>query len=199
MKNKALITGVTGMVGSHLADFLLANTDWDIYGMCRWRSQMDNLVFIDVPLVDRVFLDGAEYFDYDYSGDYSKAFTLYGVPGGHHVVILYFQSASPIDPPEAAFTAQPNPVRTVDLVEFDASGSQGDIELFIWDFGDGGFHASDTSPLAAHGFDLPDPDNATEANYTVTLTWKCEEEKEEGEKGRTRRSRVSYHPSAGRT
>lgn len=40
---KALITGITGMVGSHLADFLLANTDWEIYGVCRWRSPLDNV------------------------------------------------------------------------------------------------------------------------------------------------------------
>jgi len=40
---KALITGITGMVGSHLADFLLENTDWEIYGMCRWRSPLDNV------------------------------------------------------------------------------------------------------------------------------------------------------------
>ena len=32
MKKRALITGITGMVGSHLSDYLLANTDWDIYG-----------------------------------------------------------------------------------------------------------------------------------------------------------------------
>jgi GDPmannose 4,6-dehydratase len=43
MTKKALITGITGMVGSHLADYLLANTDWDIYGMCRWRSPLDNI------------------------------------------------------------------------------------------------------------------------------------------------------------
>lgn len=43
MKKKALITGVTGMVGSHLTDFLLVNTDWDIYGVCRWRSPLDNI------------------------------------------------------------------------------------------------------------------------------------------------------------
>ncbi len=42
-KPKALITGITGMVGSHLADFLLRETDWDIYGMCRWRSPLDNV------------------------------------------------------------------------------------------------------------------------------------------------------------
>jgi len=40
---RALISGITGMVGSHLADFLLENTDWDIYGMCRWRSSLDNV------------------------------------------------------------------------------------------------------------------------------------------------------------
>lgn len=43
MKKKALITGITGMVGSHLADFLLTETDWDIYGVCRWRSPLDNI------------------------------------------------------------------------------------------------------------------------------------------------------------
>ncbi|MEI6207202.1 MAG: GDP-mannose 4,6-dehydratase [Desulfuromonadales bacterium] len=43
---RALITGITGMVGSHLADFLIENTDWDIYGMCRWRSPLDNVEHI---------------------------------------------------------------------------------------------------------------------------------------------------------
>ncbi len=42
-KKQVLITGITGMVGSHLADFLLANTGWEIWGMCRWRSPLDNL------------------------------------------------------------------------------------------------------------------------------------------------------------
>jgi GDP-mannose 4,6-dehydratase len=50
MPKKALITGVTGMVGSHLTDFLLDNTDWDVYGMCRWRSPLDNVEH----LLDRV-------------------------------------------------------------------------------------------------------------------------------------------------
>ena len=43
MSKKALITGVTGMVGSHLADFLISDTDWEIHGMCRWRSPLINL------------------------------------------------------------------------------------------------------------------------------------------------------------
>ena len=54
---RALITGISGMVGSHLADYLLANTDWDIYGLCRWRSSLDNVKEL-VPLANagrRVF------------------------------------------------------------------------------------------------------------------------------------------------
>tara|TARA_R100001594_G_scaffold149911_2_gene209160 strand:+ start:1086 stop:2093 length:1008 start_codon:yes stop_codon:yes gene_type:complete len=39
----AFITGITGMVGSHLADFLLTNTDWKIYGFCRWNESFDNI------------------------------------------------------------------------------------------------------------------------------------------------------------
>lgn len=42
-KPRALITGITGMVGSHMADYLLENTDWEIYGACRWRSPLDNV------------------------------------------------------------------------------------------------------------------------------------------------------------
>ena len=34
MAARALITGITGMVGSHLLDYLLEHTDWDIFGMC---------------------------------------------------------------------------------------------------------------------------------------------------------------------
>ena len=40
---RALITGITGMVGSHLADFLLENTDWKIYGFCRWNDSLENI------------------------------------------------------------------------------------------------------------------------------------------------------------
>jgi GDPmannose 4,6-dehydratase len=66
MKNIALITGITGMVGSHLADYLLENTDWDIYGMCRWRSPLDNVQhLIDrVNKRDRVFFIHGDLCDY---------------------------------------------------------------------------------------------------------------------------------------
>lgn len=62
MSCKALITGITGMVGSHLADYLLVNTDWDIYGVCRWRSPLDNVCHLleRVNKKDRVFFEYAD-------------------------------------------------------------------------------------------------------------------------------------------
>lgn len=62
MVKRALITGVTGMVGSHLVDYLLANTDWDIHGQCRWRSPLDNLEHLvdRINTKDRVFLHYAD-------------------------------------------------------------------------------------------------------------------------------------------
>ena len=52
MVKRALITGITGMVGSHLAEYLFANTDWDIYGFARWRSPLDNIESL-VPYINR--------------------------------------------------------------------------------------------------------------------------------------------------
>lgn len=43
MNKKALITGITGQVGSQLTDFLLKNTDYDVIGMMRWNEPFDNL------------------------------------------------------------------------------------------------------------------------------------------------------------
>ena len=43
VRKRVLITGITGMVGSHLAEYLIENTDWDLFGMCRWRSPLNNL------------------------------------------------------------------------------------------------------------------------------------------------------------
>ena len=59
MKKTALITGLTGMVGSHLADFLIDNTDWDVYGLLRWNDRTDNIEHL-MPKInnkDRVYLE----------------------------------------------------------------------------------------------------------------------------------------------
>lgn len=42
MKN-VLITGITGMVGSHLLDYLLEETDWNIHGLIRWIDDKKNI------------------------------------------------------------------------------------------------------------------------------------------------------------
>jgi len=43
---KVLITGITGFVGSHLADYLLSLGSIEIYGIERWRSRTENIEHI---------------------------------------------------------------------------------------------------------------------------------------------------------
>jgi len=59
MKKTALITGITGMVGSHLADFLLENSDWNVVGLLRWNDKTDNIEHLMPAINDkeRVFLE----------------------------------------------------------------------------------------------------------------------------------------------
>jgi GDP-4-dehydro-6-deoxy-D-mannose reductase len=45
---RALITGITGFAGSHLAEYLLAeHPDVEVFGTFRWRSRMDNVEHLD--------------------------------------------------------------------------------------------------------------------------------------------------------
>lgn len=44
---KILITGITGMVGSHLAEYALnEKEDVEVHGLIRWRSPLDNIIHI---------------------------------------------------------------------------------------------------------------------------------------------------------
>jgi len=60
MKNrkKALITGIAGFAGSHLAELLLSN-DFEVYGTCRPRSKTEN---ID-PIKNKLRLEDADLLD----------------------------------------------------------------------------------------------------------------------------------------
>jgi GDP-mannose 4,6-dehydratase len=49
---RAFITGITGMVGSHLAEYLLALTDWEIWGLARWRSPLGNIESL-IPAINQ--------------------------------------------------------------------------------------------------------------------------------------------------
>lgn len=40
---RVLITGLTGFVGSHLADYLVSRGDVEVHGTCRWRSRTENV------------------------------------------------------------------------------------------------------------------------------------------------------------
>lgn len=66
MTKKVLITGITGQVGSQLADFLLENTSFDVVGMMRWQEPMDNLYHLTdrINRKDRISLHYADLNDY---------------------------------------------------------------------------------------------------------------------------------------
>lgn len=54
----ALITGITGFVGSHMAELLLKEK-FEVHGLCRWRSRKENLEGVkdNVHLVEGDLLD----------------------------------------------------------------------------------------------------------------------------------------------
>ncbi len=93
---KALITGITGMVGSHLADYLLENTDWDIYGVCRWRSPLDNVQH----LLERVNKKNRVFFAYADLNDEMSLITVVNTVKPDYVFHLAAQSY-----PLTSFTA----------------------------------------------------------------------------------------------
>lgn len=41
-----MITGISGFVGSHLAEYLLSLGNIEVYGLIRWRSRLDNISHI---------------------------------------------------------------------------------------------------------------------------------------------------------
>jgi len=66
MRKKILITGITGQVGSQLADYVLENTQYDVVGMMRWQESMDNLNHLTdrINKKDRISLYYADLNDY---------------------------------------------------------------------------------------------------------------------------------------
>lgn len=47
---KVLITGITGMAGSHLAEYLLSRVESEVHGTFRWRSNKDNITGFEKDL-----------------------------------------------------------------------------------------------------------------------------------------------------
>ncbi len=57
---RVLITGITGFVGSHLAEYALTQEGVEVYGTVRWRSRLDNVEHLldRIKLVDCDLRDG---------------------------------------------------------------------------------------------------------------------------------------------
>ncbi len=66
MSKKILITGITGQVGSQLADYALENTSYSVVGMMRWQEPMDNLFHLSdrINRKDRIKICYADLNDY---------------------------------------------------------------------------------------------------------------------------------------
>lgn len=66
MTKKILITGITGQVGSQLADCILENTSHDVVGMMRWQEPLDNLYHLTdrINRKDRISLHYADLNDF---------------------------------------------------------------------------------------------------------------------------------------
>tara|TARA_R110002072_G_scaffold19956_8_gene73445 strand:+ start:10769 stop:11776 length:1008 start_codon:yes stop_codon:yes gene_type:complete len=84
----AFITGITGMVGSHLADYLLENTDWNIYGLVRWNDRMDNIEH----LMDRINIKDRVELVYGDINDLSSLLSVFGKTKPDYVFHLAAQS-----------------------------------------------------------------------------------------------------------
>ena len=55
-----LVTGITGFVGSHLAEYILGlDEGHEVYGLCRWRSPKDNLskIYNKIKIVEADLCD----------------------------------------------------------------------------------------------------------------------------------------------
>jgi GDP-mannose 4,6-dehydratase len=113
VKTRVLITGITGMVGSHLAEFLLEKTNWDIYGMVRWRSPLDNIQSL-IPRInekDRVFLL------YGDLNDHSSLIDVIKKSNPHYVYHLAAQSFPRTSFEEPIITLETNIIGTMRLLE----------------------------------------------------------------------------------
>jgi GDP-mannose 4,6-dehydratase len=99
----ALITGITGMVGSHLADYIIENTDWNIVGLTRWRSPLDNIKHLieRINVKDRITL---------VNGDLNDSISLDAVIRDHQPDYVFHLAAQSF--PLTSFTAPVDTLNT---------------------------------------------------------------------------------------
>ena len=113
MSKKVLITGITGQVGSQLADYLLAETDWDVVGMMRWSEPMNNLSHLTkrINRNDRISIMYADLADYP---SIARMFTSLLPDFVFHLAAQSFPKTSFDSPIE---TLQTNIIGTANILE----------------------------------------------------------------------------------
>ena len=105
---RVLITGITGMVGSHLADYILENHPNDeVHGMTQWRSPLDNINHI----LPQVVLHQADLRDFD------SVLTTIEAAKPDWIFHLAAQSYVPFSFVAPAATLETNIVGTANLLE----------------------------------------------------------------------------------
>ena len=103
---RALITGITGFVGSHLADQLLSK-GYEVYGTYRWRSPMENIAHIK----DRIKLVDTDIRD---AHNVEKTIKTVGPDEIYHLAAQSFVPSSWESPQETLTT---NIIGTVNILE----------------------------------------------------------------------------------
>lgn len=126
-------------------------------------SPMNNLTFTKFPEPTSVLVDDQEWWkggtNYEKNGN---EITISKIPTGQTTVVIYFKAANL--PPVAAFTTDPpNYADVNENITFNGKTSydlDGNIDSFIWDFGDGNQESGD---MVYHQYTKP-------GNYTIRLT-----------------------------
>jgi GDP-4-dehydro-6-deoxy-D-mannose reductase len=103
---RLLITGITGFVGSHLAEFALSRGA-DVYGSCRWRSKTENIDH----LRDRIHLIESDL------RDLSSVQNLLELSSPDFIVHLAAQSYVAVSWHTPAETLNTNSISQVNLLE----------------------------------------------------------------------------------
>lgn len=103
---RAFITGITGFVGSHLAELLLAK-GLEVYGIKRWRSKTENIDHI----MEQLHLREAD------MRDGHSLFEVIKEVKPHYVFHLAAQSFVPTSWRSPADTMETNAVGTINLLE----------------------------------------------------------------------------------
>jgi GDPmannose 4,6-dehydratase len=113
MNKKAFITGITGQVGSQLADFLLQNTNFEVIGMMRWQEPIDNLYH----LTDEINHGGRLRIQYADLNDYASMSRVISIEKPDYIFHLAAQSFPKTSFDSPIETLQTNIIGTANLLE----------------------------------------------------------------------------------